>query len=147
MVFSGQRTFETHSVEQTEGLGEKLASEFKSGDVICLHGNLGAGKTAWVKGLARGLGSRVEATSPTFTLINEYPGTCPVYHFDLYRLNRSEELEDLGYEEYFYASGVTVVEWAEKAAQLMPPRHWDITFDIVGENDRQIHVVRPKPEQ
>jgi tRNA threonylcarbamoyladenosine biosynthesis protein TsaE len=112
-----------------------------------LHGNLGAGKTAWVKGLARGLGARVEATSPTFTLINEYPGACPVYHFDLYRLNRPEELEDLGYEEYFYAAGVTVVEWAEKAAQLMPRRHWDITFEITGENDRHIRVVRPEPGQ
>jgi tRNA threonylcarbamoyladenosine biosynthesis protein TsaE len=142
-----ERIFETQSVEQTEALGEKLARELQGGDVVCLHGNLGAGKTAWVKGFARGLGARVEATSPTFTLINEYPGPCPVYHFDLYRLNRAEELEDLGYEEYFYASGISVVEWAEKAAQLMPNRHWDITFEITGEHDRQIRVVRPKPEQ
>ena len=96
--------------------------------------------------MARGLGAEREATSPTFTLINEYPGTVPLYHFDLYRLNRAEELEDLGFEEYFYSSGISVVEWAEKAAQLMPARHWDITFEIIGDNDRRIRVLRPAPE-
>ncbi|NTV51636.1 MAG: tRNA (adenosine(37)-N6)-threonylcarbamoyltransferase complex ATPase subunit type 1 TsaE [Candidatus Firestonebacteria bacterium] len=138
-----ERTFETHAVEQTESLGERLAEELQNGDVVCLHGNLGAGKTAWVKGLARGLRAERTATSPTFTLINEYPGARPLYHFDLYRLNRPEELEDLGYEEYFYSSGVSVVEWAEKAPHLMPEKRWDITFEIMGENDRRIRVVRP----
>jgi tRNA threonylcarbamoyladenosine biosynthesis protein TsaE len=142
-----ERTRETHSVEQTESLGESLAAELQGGDVVCLHGNLGAGKTAWVKGLARGLGARLEATSPTFTLINEYPGARPLYHFDLYRLNRAAELEDLGYEEYFYSTGISVVEWAEKAAALMPARHWDITFDITGENDRRIRIVPPAQEK
>jgi tRNA threonylcarbamoyladenosine biosynthesis protein TsaE len=138
-----ERSFETHSAEQTRALGERLAAELQGGDVVCLHGKLGAGKTVWVKGLAQGLGAAREATSPTFTLINEYPGPRPLYHFDLYRLTGAAELEDLGAEEYFYSSGISVVEWAEKAAQLMPSRHWDITFEITGENDRTIRVKRP----
>jgi tRNA threonylcarbamoyladenosine biosynthesis protein TsaE len=138
------RVFDTHSVEQTVDLGETLAAEVKAGDVVCLHGNLGAGKTALVTGLARGLKAERAVSSPTFTLINEYPGPQPVYHFDLYRLNHPAELEDIGCDEYFYGTGVSVVEWAEKAPQLMPPIRWDITLEIVGDSDRRITVLTPR---
>jgi tRNA threonylcarbamoyladenosine biosynthesis protein TsaE len=142
------RVFETKSVEETETLGATLASEFQGGDVICLHGNLGAGKTAWVTGLARGLKVARPVSSPTFTLVNEYPGgTLPVYHFDLYRMNHPMELEDIGYEEYFYGRGISVIEWAEKALALMPLLRWDITFDILGQEARRITVKAPAAKE
>jgi len=133
----------THSSEETEALGAELAKELHPGSVVCLYGDLGAGKTAWVRGLARGLGSEQSVSSPTFTLVNEYPGPCPLYHFDLYRLGSPLELEDLGAEDYFYGEGVSVLEWAEKAGPLLPRQRWDIRFEILNGDERRLSILRP----
>lgn len=133
----------THSVEETEAFGAALAGELAPGSVLCLYGDLGAGKTALVRGLARGLNVEQPVSSPTFTLVNEYPGPRPLFHFDLYRLNSPAELEDLGAEDYFYGAGVSVLEWAEKAGPLLPRRRWEIRFDILPGEDRRLTVLRP----
>ncbi len=111
------------------------------GDVITLNGDLGAGKTCFAGGVARGLGINERITSPTFTLINEYDGPLPLYHLDVYRLESPEELEDLGYEEYFYGSGVTLIEWAEQVEQYLPAERLDIFIEKHSEDDN-IRVLR-----
>ncbi|MCL5935074.1 MAG: tRNA (adenosine(37)-N6)-threonylcarbamoyltransferase complex ATPase subunit type 1 TsaE [Bacillota bacterium] len=137
----------THSPEETKQLGEKMAALLQPGDVICLNGDLGAGKTAFSQGVARGLAVDSWVTSPTFTLINEYEGRLPLYHFDVYRLEGPAEMEDLGYEEYFYGDGVCLVEWAERVEEVLPQERLDIslTRDESSEEMRQIHFM-PKGE-
>jgi len=138
----------TASQAETARVGEKLAAFLCAGDVICLNGELGAGKTRLVQGMARGLGIDGPVTSPTFTLINEYHGRLPLYHMDVYRLGGSLEMEDLGYEEYFYGEGVTVVEWAEKVEGLLPAERLDIYINRrpEGEDSREI-VLTPRGER
>lgn len=116
----------THSAAGTEELGRVLGGLLLPGDVICLSGELGAGKTVFARGVARGLGVGGAVTSPTFTLINEYAGRLPFYHLDVYRLGGAEDMDDLGYAEYFYGSGVTVVEWAERVAAVLPEERLEI---------------------
>ncbi len=110
------KSFETHSPADTQSLGERIGQHLKAGDTILLFGELGAGKTTLTQGIARGLGvSKKEyVRSPSFTLVNEYSGRVPVFHIDLYRIDSSHELEDLGLEETFSGKGVAIVEWAEK---------------------------------
>ena len=104
----------THSVLQTEALGERLGRAVKGGTVIAYTGDLGAGKTAFTRGLARGLGIPGQVTSPTFTIVNEYEGgRLPLFHFDMYRLGSSDELFDIGWEDYLARNGVCAVEWSE----------------------------------
>lgn len=103
----------TNSEAETEALGENLAKTLVPGDVVALYGDLGAGKTAFVRGLARGLGSRGRVSSPTFTIVNEYPGPIELFHFDMYRLGSSDELFDIGWEDYLARRGVCAVEWSE----------------------------------
>jgi tRNA threonylcarbamoyladenosine biosynthesis protein TsaE len=126
-------TFETHSPEETWGLAARLVDEFAAGTVIALHGDLGAGKTCFVQGLAAALGIDEPITSPTYTLIGEYEGRLPLHHIDLYRLSSPEEVLGLGLEEYFDAPGITAIEWAERAEGLLPPDllHIRITVDDV----------------
>ena len=113
--------YESFSAEYTTKIGEELAKNAKSGDVFCLKGDLGAGKTVFARGFAKGLGVSGEITSPTFSILNEYnEGRLYLYHFDLYRLKDPNELFGIGYEEYFYGDGVTLVEWPEHAKDLMP---------------------------
>ena len=112
--------FETYSPLETEAFGEKLGREAKAGQVYCLSGDLGVGKTVFTKGFAKGLGITEHVTSPTFTIINEYEGRLPLYHFDVYRISCEEEMEDTGYEDYFYGEGVCLVEWAELVKDLIP---------------------------
>jgi tRNA threonylcarbamoyladenosine biosynthesis protein TsaE len=106
--------------EETIKLGELLGRTLKPGDVIALRGELGAGKTVLVKGMAKGLDVKEEPNSPTFVLMNAYQGRMPFYHFDLYRISGAEELEGIGYEEYLFGEGVSVVEWAERAEEIFP---------------------------
>ncbi|MFA5577540.1 MAG: tRNA (adenosine(37)-N6)-threonylcarbamoyltransferase complex ATPase subunit type 1 TsaE [Tissierellaceae bacterium] len=108
------------SLEETEGFGIRLGKVLRAGDVICLNGDLGAGKTTLTKSIGLGLEVEDYITSPTFTLINEYRGRLPVYHFDLYRLENVEDLYDLGFDEYFYGRGVSIIEWADKIGKLLP---------------------------
>lgn len=107
----------------TERLGEMLGGLVGPGDVVLLSGDLGAGKTTFTRGLARGAGVAEPVTSPTFTLLHEYQGRLPVYHFDLYRWPEEEDLAELGLPEYLYGDGVTVVEWADRLGRWMPESH------------------------
>lgn len=115
-----KKIWETNSYEETEQLGESMGKDALSGQVYCLDGDLGVGKTVFSKGFAKGLGITEHVTSPTFTIINEYQGRLPLYHFDVYRISSEEEMEDTGYEEYFYGDGVSLVEWATLIPSLMP---------------------------
>ena len=110
----------TKSPEQTELLGKKLAELLRPGDVIAYYGDLGAGKTAFTRGLAAGLGIREAVTSPTYTIVNEYlSGRMPLFHFDMYRLGSSDELFDIGWEDYLARGGVCAVEWSENVADAL----------------------------
>jgi len=128
------------SEKATEQLGRKLASLLSTGDVIALHGELGAGKTCLVHGLAKGLGiEKGLVASPSFSLINEYPGPRPLFHIDCYRLHLEDEIQELGLEEYFDGPGITVIEWAERIRDL-PEDRLDITFIILDESRRRIQI-------
>ena len=110
----------TRSPSETEQLGARLAKQLLPGDVIALRGGLGAGKTAFTRGLARGLGIEDPVTSPTYTIVNEYPqGRLPLFHFDMYRLHDAEELFDLGWEDYLDRGGVCAVEWSENVWEAL----------------------------
>jgi tRNA threonylcarbamoyladenosine biosynthesis protein TsaE len=134
------------SAQQTWGIARFIGEKLREGDVLALSGELGSGKTCFTGGLARGLGvsEKYQITSPTFTLINEYPARCKLYHFDLYRLNGYSELEDLGYEEYFCGEGVIVIEWAEKIAPVLPVGTFFINFEYLDEHTRRIEIKGPK---
>lgn len=112
--------FVSNSVEETERLGAQLAKKLPAGSVVAFTGDLGAGKTAFVRGMARGLGIEERVTSPTFTIVNEYEGgSRPLFHFDLYRLYDADELFDIGWEDYLVRGGICAVEWSERAAEMM----------------------------
>lgn len=106
-------TIISHSEFETEAAGRDLAAKLRPGTVIALYGDLGAGKTAFVRGLAEGLGLKTRVSSPTFTIVNEYLGTVPLFHFDMYRLGSSDELFDIGWEDYLERGGICAVEWSE----------------------------------
>ena len=148
----------SHSSAQTQRLGMRLGELLRGGELLLLEGSLGTGKTTFTQGLARGLGITEVISSPTFTLLKEYPGR-PVptsqreqsgvalqhqrqqvgpalYHFDLYRLDNPEEILDLGFEDYFFANGVCVVEWADKAELLWPTEHLRLRMKIMSETKR-----------
>jgi len=128
-------------LEETERFGIDLGKLLKGGDIICLNGDLGAGKTTLTKSIGLGLGVTDYITSPTFALINEYSGRNPVYHFDVYRLENVEDLYDLGFDEYFYSNGVSIIEWADKIERLLPKER--IVLDInkgIGTDERKINI-------
>lgn len=129
--------------QATSDFGELLGKHLAAGDLVALTGDLGAGKTQLTKGLARGLGVPEEyhITSPTYTMINEYPGRVPLYHCDFYRLKENSELEDLGYEEYFNGMGVTVIEWADKVIDFLPENRVEIHISLQETNTRLLEVV------
>ena len=132
-------TVTTTSPTETLALGSHLGKILLPGDFLNLSGDLGAGKTLLVKGigLALGLGSEL-VTSPTFAIINEYEGIYPLYHLDLYRLETELELEQIGYLDYFYGSGITVVEWGQLFEEHLPAERLDLTLEVVGPEERQI---------
>lgn len=133
--------YHTHSEAETERVGEDLAHALLPGTVIAFTGDLGAGKTAFTRGLARGLGIRDRVTSPTFTIVNEYGGgRLPLFHFDMYRLGSSDELFDIGWEDYLRRGGVCAVEWSERVADALEGA---VTVDICrgdGADDRVIRI-------
>lgn len=137
---------ESESAGQTFTIGFAVGEKAGEGDVFALSGELGAGKTCFTGGLARGLGvgENYAITSPTFTLINEYPGRCRFYHFDVYRLNQLSDLDDLGYDEYVAGKGVVAIEWAEKIAEALPPETISINFIYIDENKRKISISGPQ---
>ncbi len=129
----------SHSPEETFHSGRREAAHLHAGDVLALAGELGAGKTQWVKGLAAGLGSDAPVTSPTFTLVHEYGGgRLPLYHVDCYRLERPEELVAIGLDDYLDEAGVLVIEWADKFPNLVPPAARWVRFKIGKGEDRVI---------
>jgi tRNA threonylcarbamoyladenosine biosynthesis protein TsaE len=131
-------TMVTHSRDESIAWGRRLGALLGPGDVVTLSGPLGSGKTTLTKGLAEGLGledSRY-VTSPTFVLVHEYPADVPVYHIDAYRLGGPEEADALGLDEMFYGTGVTIVEWAERIDELLPPEHLRVLLTIEGEEAR-----------
>ena len=131
---------DTEGEEETEALGEQLASCLAPGDILALYGELGAGKTCLVRGIARGLGiEEGSVASPSFTLINEYPGRVPLVHLDGYRLDSAEAFEELGLEDYFEGEGVLAIEWAEKVPDL-PEERIDIVIQWVDENRRHFRI-------
>lgn len=133
-------TFQTYSPAETEQLGEKLASQLTAGTVLALRGDLGAGKTAFTRGLARGLGYAGAVTSPTFTIVNEYEGgRLPLFHFDLYRLSSADELWDIGWEDYLDRGGVCAVEWSERAEELLE-NAVSVTLQRLDDTARQITI-------
>ena len=126
----------TYSEDETKEIAEKLASFLDRGDVLTLEGDLGAGKTTFTKGIAKGLNIRENISSPTFTIIKEYiDGKLPLYHMDVYRLEGSDE--DIGFEEYFYGKGITVVEWAQFIKDYLPNEVLSITMHY-GENQSRV---------
>lgn len=140
-----KKILETFSPEETEAIGEKLGRETVPGQVYSLDGDLGVGKTVFTKGFARGLGITEHVTSPTFTIINEYKGRIPLYHFDVYRISCEEEMDDTGYEDYFYGDGVSLVEWATLIPNLMPEDaiHINIEKDFEkGDDYRRIMICQ-----
>lgn len=110
----------SRSTEETEALGAELAGRLRRGDVIAYLGDLGAGKTAFTRGIAKGLGCTGRVTSPTFTIVNEYEGEIPLFHFDMYRLGDADELFDIGWEDYLARGGVCAVEWSERITEEIP---------------------------
>ena len=132
--------FITNSPEETEALGARLARALEPGAVVAFTGDLGAGKTAFVRGLARGLGIRDRVTSPTFTVVNEYEGgRLPLFHFDLYRLGSADELFDIGWEDYLARGGVCAVEWSERMEELLEPG--TIRVDLRRGEDESRRVI------
>src|SRR5512143_3578034 len=129
----------TSSHEQTWRIGQMLGSHLEPGDIVCLYGDLGAGKTSFSYGIALGLEVKDQyITSPTFTFVNEYKGRIPFYHIDLYRLKDPEELEGIGFEEYIGSDGVTVIEWAERAEDELPDDRLSVYLSYVDEHSREI---------
>jgi tRNA threonylcarbamoyladenosine biosynthesis protein TsaE len=135
------RTFHTNSADETVGLGERLAAELPAKAVVLLIGNLGAGKTTLAKGIVKGLGAAApdEVSSPTFTLIHEYSPA--VYHIDLYRLDRPEQVSTLGLDEIFDRQAVVLIEWGERFPELMPADRIEIRLRADGENSREIEIT------
>ena len=132
--------FITHSPEETEAIGEKLAQQLNPGTILAYRGDLGAGKTAFTRGLARGLGFREQVTSPTYTIVNEYlGGRLPLFHFDMYRLHSSDDLFDIGWDDYLERGGICAVEWSENVEDALEDPI-TVTIEKLGENSRRITI-------
>ena len=132
--------FITNSPEQTEAVGAALGNILKPGTILAYRGDLGAGKTAFTRGLARGLGADETVTSPTYTIVNEYlTGRLPLFHFDMYRLGSSDELWDIGWEDYLERGGICAVEWSENVADAMESAI-RVTIEKTGEDSRKITI-------
>ena len=131
----------SHSPDSTKKIGEEIGRRIHAGSLIALCGDLGAGKTVFAQGIALGLEVETSVTSPTFIIINEHAGKYPFYHMDTYRLLSSDDMRNLGYEEYFYGDGVTVVEWAQKIEDLLPDEYLRVELEALGESDRKITLI------
>jgi tRNA threonylcarbamoyladenosine biosynthesis protein TsaE len=130
--------FISHSEAQTRRLGARLGELLEGGETIALQGELGTGKTRWVQGVGQGLHVGQNVTSPTFTLVNEYPGRLTLYHVDLYRINQAAEALAFGLEDYLYRDGVCLIEWAERAVEIFPPDRLWITLHYLDDTKRRI---------
>lgn len=121
--------YKSNSPLETANIAKAFAKTLKGGDVLCLNGDLGVGKTAFVQGLVKALGFEEPISSPTFTIVNCYEGgRLPIYHFDVYRIDDCDEMYEIGFEEYVYGSGITIIEWSDKIKEILPPKRYDITI-------------------
>ena len=134
-------TFISNSPAETEAIGRRLAEDVGAGSVLALTGDLGSGKTVFVKGLVVGLGSSADVTSPTFTILHEYRGgRVTVYHFDFFRLEDRQSVARLGLDDYFFGDGVSVIEWADRFPEFIPEQTRWIWFEIKSQNQRAITI-------
>jgi tRNA threonylcarbamoyladenosine biosynthesis protein TsaE len=132
----------SHGEAETHALASKLGPLFKPGDLLVLKGELGAGKTVFVRGLAEALGLDSDAVnSPSYTIVNEYLGEHPLFHFDLYRVMDPSELYEIGWDDYLQRQGLIVVEWGDRAAECLPKEYYLVDFSIVDDNTRQINLT------
>jgi tRNA threonylcarbamoyladenosine biosynthesis protein TsaE len=131
----------SHNPAETQTIGERLGRLAGPGDLFLLIGNLGSGKTTLTQGIARGLGSAENALSPTFVLMRELKGRLPLYHIDLYRLDRIAEVSDLGLDDYLYGNGLCVIEWAEKGLAVLPAEHLLIRISYLDDNSRSFEFI------
>ena len=128
------------SPDETQELGAQLGKLSQAGDIFLLVGKLGAGKTCLTQGIARGLGIKDYAASPSFVVVRELHGRLPLYHMDFYRLDNLDEITDLGLDEYFYGQGISVVEWADKGLSLLPPEHLLVEMSYVSDSGRRLRL-------
>ena len=135
-------TFTTVNAEETIRLGKQIAKRLKPGGLVALSGELGAGKTTLVKGIAKGLGVKNYryVNSPSFVLVKEYKGKIPLFHFDIYRLNNLKDIEDIGYEDYLARDGVVVIEWSGKMARILPKKRLNVALKIKSPGKRTIAI-------
>ncbi|MBE5817816.1 MAG: tRNA (adenosine(37)-N6)-threonylcarbamoyltransferase complex ATPase subunit type 1 TsaE [Clostridiales bacterium] len=131
----------TTSEEETNILASQLASKLLPGAIVLLNGDMGAGKSVFARGIIQSLGYKGAVTSPTFTLMNEYPTEPVVYHFDLYRLKSYDQLYDIGYDEYIYSDGISLIEWSEKMEHLLPENYVEIIIEKIDPTTRKITVI------
>lgn len=133
------------SVEKTMELGRQLGLKLNSGDIVCLNGDLGAGKTHFTKGVAKGIGIDDQITSPTFTIVNEYEGgRLKLYHFDVYRVNDPDEIANIGFDEYIFGKGASIIEWSDYIEALIPEEHISVIIKKIpekGDNYRSISIT------
>lgn len=131
----------THSERDTLKFGSELSRLLEKGDVLCIQGEMGAGKTHLIKGIAEGMGvDQTKVNSPTFTLVNEYDGTTKLFHFDLFRIKNDRELLDIGIEEYLYGDGICLIEWPEKMETFKPESAVQITITKLNNNSRKLEI-------
>ncbi|MGO1580279.1 MAG: tRNA (adenosine(37)-N6)-threonylcarbamoyltransferase complex ATPase subunit type 1 TsaE [Peptoniphilaceae bacterium] len=136
-----KKYIELDNLEKTEEFGENLGSLLRPSDVVCLNGDLGAGKTTLTKSIGKGMGIEDYITSPTFTIINEYYSKLNLYHFDTYRLENIDDIEYLGFDEYFYGDGVCIIEWADKIRNFLPEEYLELNISKLDENKRRIEII------
>ena len=134
------QSFISHSEKETEKIGEDFASRLGKGSVLAMYGDLGAGKTAFVRGLARGMGLTARVSSPTFTIVNEYCGERELIHFDMYRLSSADELFDIGWEDYLARGAVCAVEWSENVEDAFDGTETVLRFEKLSDTERRISV-------
>ena len=130
----------TKSEKETQEAGEKLVQTLAPGSVVAMYGDLGAGKTAFVRGMTRGLGIDFPVSSPTFNVVNEYPGKVPLFHFDMYRLGSADELFDIGWDDYLERGGICAVEWSENVEEAFEPGTVKVNITKLGDTEREITV-------
>lgn len=138
-----KQVIESRSCGETLEIAEKIGSMASRGDIITLSGDLGTGKTVFARGIASGLGIEEYITSPTFSLMEVHDGNMPLYHFDLYRIEKPSELDELFFEEYWEGDGVSVIEWPERAAGRLPDRVISVTLEYTGPESRRITIEHP----
>jgi ATPase, YjeE family len=131
----------THSAEETAEAGYKLGTILRKGDLVCLMGGLGTGKTAFTGGIAEALGIEGYITSPTFTIVNEYEGKIPLYHFDVYRIADSSEMFEIGFDEYINGNGIVVIEWAEMIKDILPEEYINVTIKKDFNKGMNIRII------